>query len=502
MSEGSKRPVVRFTADDLDLFCRASHDRNPLHLSPAYARQTAFGEVVVFGILAVLSSLEHVRDRPGMRATAAKIDFVNPLFTDVDYQLHVTEDSPLRTRLSLRDGRRVLVKVDVTFQEQAHVGSARFEQSAATTEAADLSKAALTEGMTAGGSWGPAEEPFRRLQQRYRLVSKGLDDLQLGALLWASYVVGMEIPGKRALFSRLALKFPPVLTAAARLEYEARVTQVHDQFGLVSMDVVLASNGVMLASGEIEAFVREDLPKRTPPIAQGEALARKTALVIGASRGLGAAIASEMCARGATVIATYAQSDREAEEMRLSIRDMPGRLVLQRGDASDPVWAEQTRARFSPSEPLDILVCNATPSLLPLWVELGAVDRIQQHINRSVGLALTPMAAFLDLVAASQGWCVLISSSAVGTPVADWPHYVAAKAALEGLARVAALEYPSVKFLVVRPPKLLTDLTNTPLGRAGSMAPAQVAAQVVKALAEPATTSVPRGEVRYLDRFD
>lgn len=504
MTDSASRPLIRFAADDLDLFCRASHDRNPLHLSPAYARHTAFGQVVVFGILGVLASLEKIRDRPTSRAATIKIDFVNPLFTGVDYDLHVTDDSPLRTRASLKDGRRVLVKVDISFQERVDAGAVRmgFAESADAVEAADLTKPALTEGMAAGGTWGPAEDPFRRLLQKYHLRSKGLDEVQVAALLWASYLVGMKIPGKRALFSRLSLKCPPVLIADGKLVYDARVKQVHDQFGLVSMDVILAASDVMIAAGEIEAFVREDLPASAKPIAQGDALAHKTALVIGASRGLGASIAAAMCAHRATVVATYAQSDRDAEQLRLSTRDMSGRLILERGDAADPMWARHVRGRFTGDEPLDILICNASPSLQPLWIEPAAADRIQDHINRSIALVLTPMAAFLDLVAQRQGWCVIISSSAVSAPVVDWPHYVSAKAALEALVRVAALEYPSVKFLIVRPPRLLTDLTNTPLGRTGSMDPAHVAARLVEVLAENAAAVVGRGEVKYLDRFE
>jgi acyl dehydratase len=42
---------IRFTPEDLELFSRASHDRNPLHLSDEYARRTPYGGRVVFGVL-------------------------------------------------------------------------------------------------------------------------------------------------------------------------------------------------------------------------------------------------------------------------------------------------------------------------------------------------------------------------------------------------------------------------------------------------------------------
>ena len=124
--------------------------------------------------------------------------------------------------------------------------------------------------------------------------------------------------------------------------------------------------------------------------------------------------------------------------------------------------------------------------------------RIIDHIARSVALAVSPMAAVLDLVDASRGWCVVISSSAVVLPPADWPHYVAAKHALEGLTQAVAREYANVSFLVVRPPRLRTDLTNSPLGRHSAMPVAPVAAAIVRRISGEAAP----GRVEVLDVFD
>ncbi len=65
----------------------------------------------------------------------------------------------------------------------------------------------------------------------------------------------------------------------------------------------------------------------------------------------------------------------------------------------------------------------------------------------------------------------IVSSVAVEKPVRDWPHYVAAKNAVEGLGLVAPLQYPDTGCLIIRPDKLLTDMTNTPMGRQNAMSP-------------------------------
>ena len=82
-----------------------------------------------------------------------------------------------------------------------------------------------------------------------------------------------------------------------------------------------------------------------------------------------------------------------------------------------------------------------------------------------------------------------MSSSALEDPPAPWPHYTIAKAALEGLAAYCARHLPA-RVLVVRAPKMWTDSTNTPLGRAGAAAPEQVAA----AIARRVTSGVGEGD--------
>jgi hypothetical protein len=49
---------------------------------------------------------------------------------------------------------------------------------------------------------------------------------------------------------------------------------------------------------------------------------------------------------------------------------------------------------------------------------------------------------------------------------------------------VAALQHPQVGVLVVRPERLLTEMTNTPLGRRNAIAPEHMAARIVQRIAE------------------
>jgi NAD(P)-dependent dehydrogenase (short-subunit alcohol dehydrogenase family) len=86
---------------------------------------------------------------------------------------------------------------------------------------------------------------------------------------------------------------------------------------------------------------------------------------------------------------------------------------------------------------------------------------------------------------------VVISSIYARTAPADIPHYVAAKSAIEGLLRSIITRDTAAHGVLVRPPKLLTDQTNTPMDKKGAVMPEQIAAKVVALLLdEPAQEDV------------
>ena len=156
------------------------------------------------------------------------------------------------------------------------------------------------------------------------------------------------------------------------------------------------------------------------------------------------------------------------------------------GDAADPEALRRLRERVSKEHGrLDFLICNACPPVLPLLLEPNAVARIGAYIDLAVSLTLAPLTEFLELLNRSDGCAVIISSIYVEQPVKEFPHYVAAKRAVEALGCVASMQYPRVCTIIVRPPKLLTAMTNTPIGRLGAASPGLFANRIAARLEGP-----------------
>src|SRR4030095_2282945 len=90
--------------------------------------------------------------------------------------------------------------------------------------------------------------------------------------------------------------------------------------------------------GKIAVLVRPAMDAPVAPAPYEGPFAGKTALVTGASRGLGAAFALDLAAQGALVTGTYTQSRDKATEVVAAAKDLPGRVTMEQGDIGSPAF--------------------------------------------------------------------------------------------------------------------------------------------------------------------
>jgi len=468
------QPSVSFSEEDVAVFSEASHDRNPLHLSHDYARRTPYGQTVVFGCLGAMACLGHVHLPADWSATSLEAEFPRPMFLGVGYRVETSEKEG-RWRARLFDGSALVVSVTVTAELSKRnetleeIAAASFER----CDAAVRREEDIVPGLETSGVYACNNVALSKLVARWG----GVDRLLATVLCWSSYLVGMELPGESAIFSKLVLHFNRTNPCPTTMAFRASVASVDSRFRQIVMDVSVLNGGSTVAFGQCCSFMRPPVPEVEKIDSTGvrpDSLAGRAAVVLGSSRGLGAAIKQALELRGAAVYG-MARSANAGELSRTEV-----------GDAANPETLRRLRERVLREHGrLDFLICNACPPVLPLRLEPNVAGRIGAYIGLAVSLTLAPLSEFLELLNRSDGCVVIISSVFVEHPVKEFPHYVAAKQAVEMLGRVASLQYRRVRTLIVRPQKLLTAMTNTPLGRLDAASPALIANRIAARLEDP-----------------
>jgi NAD(P)-dependent dehydrogenase (short-subunit alcohol dehydrogenase family) len=357
---------------------------------------------------------------------------------------------------------------------------------------AEVAVDGLAIGRPVAGRYRAGEDLFVLSE---RLGAGALSAALADGLAWASYVVGMELPGLHSLFSGVTLavrggSWPeradsPQPARSERYELELRD---HDpRTGQLDVVGVLGDrSGTPTVAARIESFIR--VPAGPPdPAALGTSgpgapAVRGTVAVIGASRGFGASLSLALLARGYEVHGAYATSSESAGELVRLAGNRSASLHLHRVDARDPDQVAALTEAAGP-RPLAGLVLGAALPPVPMGVTSESARDLADYLAGSIMLAAVPLGALLPRLESDGGWIVFVSSSALSAPPRDWPHYVTAKAALEGLASWVAQTHPRLRTVVLRPPAMRTEMTNTPSGQIAAVAPETIATWVADQLA-------------------
>jgi 3-oxoacyl-[acyl-carrier protein] reductase len=204
----------------------------------------------------------------------------------------------------------------------------------------------------------------------------------------------------------------------------------------------------------------------------------RTALVTGASRGIGAAIAAALAEAGAAVAVNYRERGDDADAVVAKIRNSGGRAITVAADVSQAAAvAAMVKHVAAELGPIDILINNAGMAIVR-----GIDDLTESEFDQTIAVNLKSAflctQAVLPAMRANKwGRVVNISSGAARGAGAIGVHYNASKAGMEGLTRgyAARLVKEGITVNAVAPSLIETDMMrgrsdlarNIPLGRMG-----------------------------------
>jgi len=209
----------------------------------------------------------------------------------------------------------------------------------------------------------------------------------------------------------------------------------------------------------------------------------KVAVVTGASKGIGASIAKQLAAEGASVVVNYATSKSGADKVVTEITAHGGQAVAVQGDVSKAAEAQGIiDAAIKHFGRLDILVNNSGIYRLAPLAEVTVEDFHKQFNVNVLGLLLTTQAAVKYL---PEGGSINISSGVTRLVPANSAVYTGTKGAIDAITGVLSRELgpKMIRVNSVNPGFVVTEGTieqrlagsefetwatsQTPLGRAG-----------------------------------
>lgn len=240
-------------------------------------------------------------------------------------------------------------------------------------------------------------------------------------------------------------------------------------------------------------------------------LTGKTAIITGASRGIGAEIARKMASAGAKVVVNYSGSQEKAEAVVEQIKADGGEAIAVKANVADAdavkALVDETMQAFGS---VDVLVNNAGITRDNLMMRMKD-DEWDDVINTNLkGVFICTKAVTRQMMKQRAGRIINISSIVGVMGNAGQANYVAAKAGVIGLTKTTARELASrnITANAIAPGFITTDMTDQlgediqksmlaqiPLGRFGK--PEEVAKAVLFLASDD--SSYMTGQTLHLD---
>lgn len=456
---------IGFENSDMECFAVESGDRNPLHMNEEYAKTTFYKEPVVFGMLGAITVLKEYDIHP----VNLSIKFNSPIFKNRKYSFGKEEKKGKFSYSLEEDGNKLLtIKPLAKELEKTEIPEGGVRYIPMLVIANVLTDEELQQGITWEGEYRP---------------KKRNEDFLYRVLQFCSYAVGMVVPGQQALFVQASISLKTTQAKNDKWHYKIITVSYNEMLRIIENEIYVFCEGILVAICKTQAYVRA-----TFRLDHGETekatqnYCGKTVLITGGTKGLGAEIAYQYAKGGATVIIIYCHSKENAMKLREQLCKINSKIELIRGDMGNYEDCIEIKKYVTDKYGgIDrLFLCAAIPSA-HIEIMVDEYDLFEKYIKVGMEMFSYPFMT-LKPVVNDNGKVVILSSSSVSQKkeVPQMMDYISVKTMIECIAECTYYKKKdSASYYIVRPPKMFTEMNNTPTGRIGAINPEIVAEQLI-----------------------
>lgn len=507
---------MRASWDLIHEFARYTGDYSPLHVDREFGKRSQHEQNIVHGMLPVFYVLQ-CEDvlalcKKGLVPHSVSGRFSAALFPEEEFCFSLEQELISPNGAELTEVSYSLIGMKYPSQSEFFRGRLLLVRHQDTSK---REKQTQSHSQTENGRF--VVSPFKLNQFYIDQIERGvsgsslfkipktreeLESIQTGFSQWValahlsaslSPLVGMLMPGSTATFQDFSVSMEQLKPSFADWNLNHKVSFVSPTVRTVVQTVEWQQDGEVIATGRCSSSVAkrptsstsmESLPKKSEVFG----LDGKVALVTGASRGIGAAIAKTLSLQGCKVVVNFRSNKEAAEAVRVEIEASGGIAYCIQADVSsfDQVDKMMKAIEDHPSlGGVDFVVNNAVASFASVDLKDLNWEDIESDINVVVkGAFLVCKAASSMMIKRGGGAIVNLATVATDLPPARQIKYVTAKSALVGLTRSLAVDLApaNIRVNAVVPSMVETDLTSrmSPLAIAE-----QKAASPMRRLATP-----------------
>jgi NADP-dependent 3-hydroxy acid dehydrogenase YdfG len=443
---------LNFRKEDILKFAALSGDYNPVHLDPKIARRTIFGDIVLHGLYAALSSINQCfKDNSAfVFIEELKITFKKSVRLGLDSVVSQEKTDGKKTKIILKQNNEICISIEIQTRRDEEYRPFSFRnKNYKQTSPKEINPEDCS------SLNGEIELCLDRkiLSDLLPALGKYFCDKQLSVILATTNLVGMECPGLFSIFLELFLKFSNNYKIESRnLCYKVDSIHPHTTRTKIALQTDFA-NGFAIA-----AF--RPRPVQTPSLQSLKKdrvvdCSQVRGLIIGGSRGIGAMTAKLIAVGGGEVAITYSKGQLEAEEV-----------------INDIKIVSETSKSFHFDVTSDDLILNGLGDFVPTHLFYFATPRIaladsvqfdDELFQKYTKFYVTAFYNVVNTLLKSHNELIIFypSSSALNEILPKASEYSSAKASGEMLCKHLNKLYPNSKVFVTRLPRLTTDQTNS-----------------------------------------